>query len=75
MPMVVRKVYQVVGFLLFMSTLFLVLSVSSYFPADPDWNHYDSHESSTVRAVRESIVLTSSGGRTHVSTAATAQIT
>src|SRR5713226_7410026 len=49
MPIVVRKVCQVVGFLLLLSTLFLVLSVSSYFPADPDWNHYDSHGSTVVQ--------------------------
>ena len=49
MPIVIRKVCQVVGFLLLLSALFLVLSVSSYAPADPDWNHYDSHESTVVR--------------------------
>ena len=49
MPIVVRKMCQVVGFLLLLSTLFLVLSVSSYAPDDPAWNYYVSHGSSMVR--------------------------
>src|SRR5262249_30546039 len=42
MPMVVRKVSQIVGLLLFMSTLFLILSVSVYTPEAPNANHYVS---------------------------------
>src|SRR5262249_4922015 len=49
MPMMPRKVCQVGGCLLLLSTLFLVLSVSSYSPDDPSSNHYVSDGSSTIR--------------------------
>src|SRR5215470_19589493 len=42
MPMVVRKVSQIVGLFLLMSTLFLILSVSVYTPEAPNANHYVS---------------------------------
>ena len=42
MPMVVRKVSQIVGLLLLMSTLFLILSVSLYTSEAPNANHYVS---------------------------------
>ena len=45
MPMVVRKVSQIVGLLLLMSALFLILSVSLYTPEAPNANHYVSDES------------------------------
>jgi S-DNA-T family DNA segregation ATPase FtsK/SpoIIIE len=37
-----QKIYQVGGFLLLMSMLFLALSVGSYSSGDPTWNHYMS---------------------------------
>ena len=46
MPMVVRKVSQIVGLLLLMSTLFLILGVSLYTPEAPNANHYVSDGSS-----------------------------
>src|SRR5262250_2570627 len=49
MPMVVRKVCQGIGFLLLLSALFLVLSVTSYVPTDPDWNHYKSGGSGMIQ--------------------------
>src|SRR5713101_3103128 len=49
MPMVVRKVSQVVGLLLLMSTLFLILSVSLYTPEAPNANHYVSDGSPMVQ--------------------------
>ena len=49
MPMVVRKVSQVVSFLLLMSTLFLVLSVSLYAPEEPNANYYVSDGSTMIR--------------------------
>ena len=56
MPMVVRKVSQIVGLLLLMSTLFLILSVSLYTPEAPNANHYvsdgstmDQHRGGVVR--------------------------
>src|SRR5881296_2058171 len=50
MPMVVRKVSQVVGLLLLMSTLFLVLSVSLYAPEAPNVNHYVSDGSIMIQS-------------------------
>jgi FtsK/SpoIIIE family/FtsK alpha domain/Ftsk gamma domain/4TM region of DNA translocase FtsK/SpoIIIE len=47
MPMVVRKVSQLVGLLLLVSTLFLILSVSLYTPEAPNANHYVS-DGSTI---------------------------
>ena len=49
MPIVVRKVSQVVGLLLLMSTLFLIFSVSLYAPEAPNANHYVSDGSSIVQ--------------------------
>src|SRR5215470_16472151 len=42
MPMVVRKVSQIVGLFLLISTLLLILSVSVYTPEAPNANHYVS---------------------------------
>src|SRR5574341_1194694 len=47
--MVVRKVCQVAGFLLLLSGLFLVLSVSSYSPNDLSSNHYVSDGSTMIQ--------------------------
>src|SRR5712691_7497228 len=47
--MVVRKACHVVGILLLVSTLFLVLSVSSYSPGDPTGNCYMSQGKNIVR--------------------------
>src|SRR5215467_10325739 len=47
--MVVRRACQVVGILLLVSTLFVVLSVSSYSPGDPTGNCYVSQEKNLVR--------------------------
>jgi hypothetical protein len=55
MPMVVRKVSQVVGLLLLMSALFLLLSVSLYTPEAPNANHYVS-DGSTMGAYRGAVV-------------------
>jgi hypothetical protein len=55
MPMVVRKVSQVVGLLLLMSTLFLILSVSVYTPEAPNANHYVS-DGSTVGQQRGGVL-------------------
>ena len=49
MPMVVRKVSQIVGLLLLVSTLFLILSVSLYTPEAPNVNHYVSNGSIMVQ--------------------------
>src|SRR5207253_503857 len=49
MPMVVRKVSQIVGLLLLVSTLFLILSVSLYTPEAPNANHYVSNGSTMVQ--------------------------
>src|SRR5215831_321777 len=43
MPMVVRKVSQIVGLLLLLSALFLILSVSLYTPEAPNANYYVSN--------------------------------
>ena len=55
MPMVVRKVSQIVGLLLLMSTLFLILSVSLYTPEAPNANHYVS-DGSTMGQNRGGVV-------------------
>ena len=55
MPMVVRKVSQVGGLLLLMSTLLLLLGVSLYTPEAPNANHYVS-DGSTMGQQREAIV-------------------
>ena len=55
MPMVVRKVSQIVGLLLLMSTLFLILSVSLYTPEAPNANHYVS-DGSTMGQNRSGVV-------------------
>src|SRR5215475_892600 len=47
--MVVTKVCQVAGFLLLLSGLFLVLSVSSYSPNDLSSNHYVSDGSTVIQ--------------------------
>ena len=49
MPMAVKKVCQVIGLLLLMGVLFLVLSVISYSPDDPNSNHYVSDGSTMFR--------------------------
>jgi S-DNA-T family DNA segregation ATPase FtsK/SpoIIIE len=49
MPMAVKKVCQVIGFLLLLGVLFLVLSVISYAPDDPNSNHYVSNGSTMFR--------------------------
>ena len=49
MPMAVKKVCQVIGFLLLLGVLFLVLSVVSYSPDDPNSNHYVSDGSTMFR--------------------------
>jgi S-DNA-T family DNA segregation ATPase FtsK/SpoIIIE len=49
MPVAVRKLCQVSGFLLLMSMLFLGLSVGSYSSDDPSWNYYTSHGSGVVQ--------------------------
>jgi len=55
MPMVVRKVSQIVGLLLLVSMLFLILSVSLYTPEAPNANHYVS-DGSTIGQHRGSVV-------------------
>ena len=55
MPMVVRKMSQVVGLLLLMSTLFLILSVSLYTSEAPNANHYVS-DGSTIGQNRGGVV-------------------
>ena len=55
MPMVVRKVSQIVGLLLLMSTLFLILSVCLYTPEAPNANHYVS-DGSTMDQYRGGVV-------------------
>src|SRR5215468_10273987 len=55
MPMVVRKVSQIVGLLLLMSALFLILSVSLYTPEAPNANHYVS-DSNTLGPDRGGVV-------------------
>src|SRR5262245_49058091 len=55
MPIVVRKGSQVVGFLLLMSTLLLVFSVSMYVPDAPNANYYVS-DGSTMRPHRGGVV-------------------
>ena len=55
MPIVVRKVSQIVGLLLLMSTLFLILSVSVYTPEAPNANHYVS-DGSTMGQHRGGVV-------------------
>src|SRR5438270_13679753 len=49
MPMAGRKLCQVLGFLLLLSALSLVLSVSSYSPDDPNSNYYGSDGSPISR--------------------------
>jgi S-DNA-T family DNA segregation ATPase FtsK/SpoIIIE len=49
MPIAIRKICQISGFLLLVSMLFLALSVWSYSPHDPAWNHYVSHKETVVR--------------------------
>jgi S-DNA-T family DNA segregation ATPase FtsK/SpoIIIE len=49
MPIVVRKVSQIVGLLLLVSTLFLILSVSLYTPEAPNANHYVRDGSTMVQ--------------------------
>ena len=48
MPVVVKKICQVGGFLLFISMLFLALSVASYSFIDPTWNHYLSYRGGEI---------------------------
>jgi hypothetical protein len=55
MPMVVRKVSQIVGLLLLVSTLFLILSMSLYTPEAPNANHYVS-DGSTIGQHRSGAV-------------------
>ena len=47
--MVLKKVCQVLGFLLLIGVLFLMLCVSSYSPGDPDGNSYVSHGQVTIQ--------------------------
>jgi len=47
--MAVKRVGQVIGFLLLLGVLVVVLSVSSYSPADPNSNHYVSDGSTMFR--------------------------
>ena len=49
MPVVARKMEQMVGLLILLGAFFLVLSVSSYSPDDPAWNYYVSHGSGLVQ--------------------------
>ncbi len=49
MPVVARKMGQVVGFFVLVGAVFLALSVSSYSPDDPAWNYYTSHRTSFVQ--------------------------
>ena len=48
MVMLLRKVSQGLGFLVVLSTLFLILSISSYNLDDPANNFYVSHSRHTV---------------------------
>ncbi|MEE8301217.1 MAG: DNA translocase FtsK 4TM domain-containing protein, partial [Candidatus Tectomicrobia bacterium] len=48
MPIVVKKLCQVGGFLLLISMLFLALSVASYSFNDPTWNHYMSYRGGEI---------------------------
>lgn len=49
MPVALRKLCQMGGFLLLISTLFLTLSVVSYSYNDPAWNYYPGQEKVVVR--------------------------
>src|SRR4029453_12428401 len=55
MPMAARKVSQIVGFLLLVSSLFLILSMSLYTPEAPKANHYWS-DGSTIGQHRSGAV-------------------
>ncbi len=48
MPIMLKKVCQVGGFLLLISLLFLALSVASYSFNDPTWNHYMSYRGGEI---------------------------